>query len=35
VALNIRLISGEFDDIATVDIGLNTVSGTADSKQFT
>ena len=34
VALCIRVISGEFDDTATVNVRLNTVSGTADCKQI-
>ena len=34
VALCIGLISGEFDDTATVNVRLNTVSGTADCKQI-
>ena len=34
VVLCIRVISGEFDDTAIVNVRLNTVSGTADCKQI-
>lgn len=33
VMLHINLIDGEFDEDATVNVRLNTINGTADSKQ--